>query len=302
MIVFLSCLCAIFIILMGSAAPAQVNAGIYDLSLDELYKLRIESGASLTKTEAGKTPASVTLITREMIEESGARSLDELLEIYVPNYMRLRQSTGGPSFGLRGIISDQNQKTLVLVNGRVVNLRNSGQGRRCRTHRPFAQGVAGTLGAGELQQRAQGLEAAIREGQAQVEIDSHLTSVQEELDRLVNSIQEALGVETQEDQTNGEAEFDLSTVENLPELIEALEVEKARVEELCETLTINDIEAFASKMKAVGQDFGYGPLIAWSKDLAGKAEMFDLDGMSSALSGYGDLLARTRETTATTDS
>ena len=135
-----------------------------------------------------------------------------------------------------------------------------------------------------------------------MEIDSHLASVQEELERLVTAIQEALGVETQEDQTNGEAEFDPSTVENLPELIEALEVEKAIVEELSETLTINDIEAFASKMKGVGEDFGFGPLVAWSKDLAGKAEMFDLDGMSSALAGYGDLLDRTRATTATTDS
>ena len=164
------------------------------------------------------------------------------------------------------------------------------------------KGVAGTLGAGELQQRAQGLEAAIREGQAQVEIDSHLTSVQEELDRLVNSIQEALGVETQEDQTDGEADFDPSTVENLPELIEALEVEKARVEELSETLTINDIEAFASKMKGVGEGFGFGPLVAWSKDLAGKAEMFDLDGMSSALAGYSDLVDRTRGTNAAKNS
>jgi len=105
--------------------PAQGTADLYDLSLEQLSTLRISSGASLTKTDAGKTPASMTVITRQMIETSGARSLDELLEIYVPNYLRIRQSTAGPVFGFRGIINDQNQTALVLVNGRITNKRSS---------------------------------------------------------------------------------------------------------------------------------------------------------------------------------
>ena len=121
---YLRCLCGILVLLMGSAAPAQENASIYDLGLDELDKLRIASGASLTKTEAGKTPASVTLITREMIKEANARSLDELLEIYVPNLIRLEVAGGtGPKVGMRGILGGKNNKTLLLVNGRVMNQR-----------------------------------------------------------------------------------------------------------------------------------------------------------------------------------
>jgi len=84
----------------------------------------VTSGASLALTEADKTPASVTLITREMIAESGARKLDKLLDIYVPNLIRLEVAGGsGPKVGLRGIVGGRNHKTLLLVNGRVTNQR-----------------------------------------------------------------------------------------------------------------------------------------------------------------------------------
>jgi outer membrane receptor protein involved in Fe transport len=115
-----------FLVLLALAAslPAQETTSIYDLTLEELINLRVSSGASLTKTEAGKTPASVTLITREMIEASGARRLDELLEIYVPNLIRLEVAGGpGPKVGLRGIVGGRSNKTLLLVNGRIMNQR-----------------------------------------------------------------------------------------------------------------------------------------------------------------------------------
>ncbi len=123
-IVYLRCLYPILLLLIGSSVPGQEHASIYDLSLNELDKLKISSGASLTRTEAGKVPASVTLITREMIEDSGARNLDELLEIYVPNLIRLEVAGGtGPKVGMRGILGGKNNKTLLLVNGRVMNQR-----------------------------------------------------------------------------------------------------------------------------------------------------------------------------------
>jgi outer membrane receptor for ferrienterochelin and colicins len=95
----------------------------YDLSLEELDGLRVSSGASLTQTKAGRAPASLTLITRQMIEESGARGLDELLEIYVPNFTRLRHEWSADHIGIRGTISDLDNKSLLLVNGRTMNNR-----------------------------------------------------------------------------------------------------------------------------------------------------------------------------------
>jgi hypothetical protein len=46
--------------------------------------------------------------------------------------------------------------------------------------------------SGELQQRAAGLEAAIKQGQAEAEIENHLEQVQEELTRIIAAIQSAL--------------------------------------------------------------------------------------------------------------
>ena len=51
------------------------------------------------------------------------------------------------------------------------------------------KGVAGTLGAGELHQRAAGLEAAIKEGQSDAAIEKHLERVRQELTRIIAGIQ-----------------------------------------------------------------------------------------------------------------
>jgi signal transduction histidine kinase/DNA-binding response OmpR family regulator/HPt (histidine-containing phosphotransfer) domain-containing protein len=54
------------------------------------------------------------------------------------------------------------------------------------------KGVSGTLGATELQARAEKLERGIREEDADDRIESHLSAVDEELTRIIAAIQEAL--------------------------------------------------------------------------------------------------------------
>ncbi|MBN2210262.1 MAG: TonB-dependent receptor plug domain-containing protein, partial [Sedimentisphaerales bacterium] len=76
---------------------------------------------SLTKTSRRMAPATTTVISREDIAASGARSLDELLEIYVPNYQVVPSFFTTPRAGLRGVISDREDKYLILVNGRLMN-------------------------------------------------------------------------------------------------------------------------------------------------------------------------------------
>lgn len=56
----------------------------FDMSIEELMNVEIISPASLTKTTRRLTPATVTTVTQDEIRTSGARSLNELLEIYVP--------------------------------------------------------------------------------------------------------------------------------------------------------------------------------------------------------------------------
>ena len=90
------------------------------MSLEELVDVQVGVG-TLAGAELREVPASVTTITSRDIRESGARNLNELLEIYVPNMLYLRHNWESDHIGIRGIIGDVDNKFLVLVNGRVMN-------------------------------------------------------------------------------------------------------------------------------------------------------------------------------------
>lgn len=100
----------------------QSNTNLLELSLLELQNIEFSNTFSLTKTDSRNIPAAHTIINREMIESSGARSLDELLEIYVPSMHSLHHPTVEiRTFSNRGIVG--NDSVLMLVNGRVMNER-----------------------------------------------------------------------------------------------------------------------------------------------------------------------------------
>lgn len=69
------------------------------------------------------TPAAVTRIGYQDIWSSGARNLDELFDIFVPSFQHVHQVATGPKLGMRGIISDRDDKFLMKVNGRIMNNR-----------------------------------------------------------------------------------------------------------------------------------------------------------------------------------
>jgi len=96
-------------------------ADLTELSMDELMNIEVVSTATLTETKPRLVPAAVTTITAEQIKASGARSMYELLDIYVPDLEWLRHHWEPDALGLRGIINDRNDKFLLLVNGRNMN-------------------------------------------------------------------------------------------------------------------------------------------------------------------------------------
>ncbi|MGD0077773.1 MAG: TonB-dependent receptor [Sedimentisphaerales bacterium] len=98
-------------------------ADLTNLSMDELMNIEVVSTATLTETKPRLVPAAVTTITAEQIQASGARSLYELLDIYVPDLEWLHHHWEPDALGLRGIINDRNDKFLLLVNGRNMNQR-----------------------------------------------------------------------------------------------------------------------------------------------------------------------------------
>lgn len=95
---------------------------LLDMSLDELMSIEVETAASLTDTSRRMSPSTMTTITQEEIQSSGARNLYDLLEIYIPNFTWIIQNGENRHMGLRGIVSDRDDKYLMLVNGKVMNI------------------------------------------------------------------------------------------------------------------------------------------------------------------------------------
>ncbi|MBI9036717.1 MAG: TonB-dependent receptor [Bacteroidales bacterium] len=90
------------------------------LTFEELMQVQIKS-ASLTAIERIKTPGTITTITREDIELTPYRNLLDLLEVYVPSGTFVNHWLG-PRIGINGVISDQNNSYLLLVDGEKMNL------------------------------------------------------------------------------------------------------------------------------------------------------------------------------------
>ncbi len=108
---------------------------LLSFGLEDLGVLQFQDTITLAKTPLAEAPASITVITRKDIEASGARSLDELLDIFVPGFQYMFKVEGYQA-GLRGIISDRNNKLLITVNGRSMNLLASDGG--AITERPLS--------------------------------------------------------------------------------------------------------------------------------------------------------------------
>ncbi|MCB1200161.1 MAG: TonB-dependent receptor plug domain-containing protein [Leptospiraceae bacterium] len=76
--------------------------------------------ASNVVTEKDKQPVSITIISREKINLSGARNLTQLLNTYVPGYFTIEDQDDIIA-GFRGLAPDNNVKVLLLLNGHNLN-------------------------------------------------------------------------------------------------------------------------------------------------------------------------------------
>lgn len=76
--------------------------------------------ASRTAESLDEVPVPVTLITAEMIENSGARNLKELLCTYVPSMTNV-ESNDETNMAMRGLYSSSQEVLLIMVNGHRLN-------------------------------------------------------------------------------------------------------------------------------------------------------------------------------------
>jgi outer membrane receptor protein involved in Fe transport len=113
----------IFLAIHSAFSATTVNvdsSSLIDLSLADLQQVRVTAG-TLDETERRTSPVTITTITSQDIRDSGARNLNELLEIYVPNMLYLRHNWEASHIGIRGVIGDVDNSYLLLVNGKVMN-------------------------------------------------------------------------------------------------------------------------------------------------------------------------------------
>ncbi len=94
---------------------------LFALDMGQLLQLQVGSSATITPTIQRRMPATVTTVSPQMIIDSGARNLYDLLEIYVPDFHYLPHHWELPHLGMRAIIGDRDDKYLIVVNGRVMN-------------------------------------------------------------------------------------------------------------------------------------------------------------------------------------
>jgi iron complex outermembrane receptor protein len=99
------------------------NADIYDLNLTQLSKLKITS-ASKVAQNINEVPSTIFVITAEQIKENGYFTLEEALSD-LPGF-QFRNTPGINSYVFQRGIPNQNNLTLLLIDGVQVNELNSG--------------------------------------------------------------------------------------------------------------------------------------------------------------------------------
>lgn len=106
---------------MAKTEEPAGDESFFDMSLEELMEIPVTSTSLTAVASRRVSPSTVFTITQKDIQRSGARSLYELLEVYVPNVQIILHSAKLRHIGLRGIISNRDDKYLLLVNGRIMN-------------------------------------------------------------------------------------------------------------------------------------------------------------------------------------
>ncbi len=76
--------------------------------------------ASIQAESLSEVPVPTTLITEEMIHNSGARNLQEVLAAYVPG-MNIIDCNDDINIAMRGIFSNGQEKILIMLNGHRLN-------------------------------------------------------------------------------------------------------------------------------------------------------------------------------------
>jgi len=113
-------LSVIFSVFTLSAAWAQSD--LDNVDLNDLLNIKIQSASKQAEPWA-EAPVPVSIVTRDMIKLSGARTIHEALILFVPGYTDA-EDRNEMVVSPRGIYATANQKVLIMVNGHRLNSRS----------------------------------------------------------------------------------------------------------------------------------------------------------------------------------
>ncbi len=115
----------------STSLPAQEeqNQGdldFFDLSLEELGKLKVITIATGLPKALPKAPSVASVITAEEIEAMGATTLDEALERVPGLHVGITNTLLLPLYSFRGIHTQRNSQALMLMDGRPIRTMAAG--------------------------------------------------------------------------------------------------------------------------------------------------------------------------------
>jgi outer membrane cobalamin receptor len=114
---------ATMLLKVAVAQDEPPSSDLYSLSLEDLTKIPV-TVATQKATSLNETPGSITVITEDMIKNSGARDLNDLL-VMIPGFDLASDYGNIVSFGIRGNWALEG-KMLVLIDGQIINETNYG--------------------------------------------------------------------------------------------------------------------------------------------------------------------------------
>ena len=121
----IACLFFFPTIVLYAQEDSSRSIKLFTSSVEELLQIPVKEAkevniASNIVKDIDKQPASVTVISKDQIRLSGARTLSEALTLFAPGYFAIEDQDDLIA-GFRGMAPDNNSKVLLLVNGQNLN-------------------------------------------------------------------------------------------------------------------------------------------------------------------------------------
>ena len=102
--------------ILSQVAKDTALEAVLNLDIDDLMNIKVQI-ATKTEKKLSEAPSIVTVITQEMIQNSGAKNLPDILQ-YVPGFEFSKPRTGFFSIGIRGVKDPlTNARFLILKDG-----------------------------------------------------------------------------------------------------------------------------------------------------------------------------------------